>query len=308
VSLVVVALGGNALQQRGEPLTLETMERNVVAASPVLASLARDHDLVLTHGNGPQVGMLALRSEAYQPDDPTPLDVLGAESVGLIGYLLVRGLRTALPNRGVVSLLTQVEVDPDDPAFEEPTKPIGPVYDEGRARRLAAERGWQIRPDGDGWRRVVASPVPRGIVELEGIRVLIDHGVIPICAGGGGVPVCVEKGGRVRGVEAVVDKDRTAALLARQLQADLLVLLTDVDGVYRDWGGAAARLVERITPEAALELDLPAGSMGPKVEACASFVAGPGPGRRAAIGSLGDAVAVLEGRAGTQICREAGPS
>jgi carbamate kinase len=305
VSVVVVALGGNALQQRGEPLTLETMERNVATASPVLAALAREHDVVLTHGNGPQVGMLALRSEAYQPDDPTPLDVLGAESVGLIGYLLVRGLRTALPNRGVVSVLTQVEVDPDDPAFEEPSKPIGPVYDEGRARRLADERGWQIRPDGDGWRRVVASPAPRGIVELEGIRVLVEHGVIPVCAGGGGVPVQVDGDGTVHGVEAVVDKDRTAALLARQLQADLLVLLTDVDGVYRDWGSDTPLLVERITPEEAAGLELPAGSMGPKVEACAAFVAGPGPGRRAAIGSLGDAMAVVEGRAGTQIV---GPS
>lgn len=301
MSLVVVALGGNALQRRGEPLTLETMERNVASAGPVLAELAREHDLVLTHGNGPQVGMLALRSEAFDPDAHTPLDVLGAESVGLIGYLLVRGLRSALANRGVVSVLTQVEVDPHDPAFAHPSKPIGPVYDEERARGLAAARGWTVARDEGGWRRVVASPAPMGILELEGIRVLVEHGVIPVCAGGGGVPVRVEATGVVHGVEAVVDKDRTAALLARQLQADLLVLLTDVDGVYRDWGTPAARRITEITPAAVARLDLPDGSMGPKVEACAGFVAGPGPGRRAAIGRLEDAVSVVEGRAGTQI-------
>lgn len=299
MTLVVAALGGNALLRRGEPLTLEVQERNAASAARALAGVARDHDLVVTHGNGPQVGLLALRAEALDPGRPAPLDVLGAESEGMIGYLLERGLRQALPNRAVAALLTQVTVDADDPAFRDPTKPIGPVLARGEAERLARERGWRLAPDGLGWRRVVPSPQPIQIVELEVLRLLVDHGVIPICAGGGGVPVVTEPDGRLRGVDAVVDKDRTAALLARELQADLLVLLTDVAGLFEGFGTPGARVIREITPGALRTLDLPRGSMGPKAEACASFVEATG--RPAAIGSLADAAAVVAGKAGTRI-------
>lgn len=300
MTLVVAALGGNALLRRGEPQTLEAQEANALRACHALAELAQDHDLVVTHGNGPQVGLAALRSEAGG-HHPQPLDVLGAETEGLIGYLLERGLRSVLPGRAVAALLTQVEVDRGDPAFHEPTKPIGPVYDEATARRMADERRWSIAPDGEGWRRVVPSPRPRAILELEAIRVLVERSVIPICAGGGGVPVIIDPGGRVHGVEGVVDKDATAALLARQLQADLLLLLTDVEGVLADYGTPDQRLLRHTTPTELRSLGLPAGSMGPKAEACAAFVEATG--GRAAIGRLQDAVAVARGEAGTQVER-----
>ncbi|MEK9507003.1 carbamate kinase [Gemmatimonadota bacterium Y43] len=299
MSLVVVALGGNALLRRGEPLTLEAQEANARVACRALAPLAEEHDLVITHGNGPQVGLLALRSEAYDATRPQPLDVLGAESEGMIGYLLERGLRSVMPGRPVAALLTQVSVDADDPAFGRPTKPIGPVYDEDEAHRLADERKWAITRDGEGWRRVVPSPRPRGILELETIRLLVEHGVVPICAGGGGVPVTVGIDGRVAGVDGVIDKDATAALLARQLQADLLVLLTDVDGVMLDHGSPEARVLRRVTPEALRDLELPESSMGPKAAACADFVESTG--GRAAIGRLDRAAAVVRGEAGTQV-------
>lgn len=301
MSLVVVALGGNALLRRGEPLTLEAQEANVRVACRALAELASAHDLVITHGNGPQVGLLALRNEAYDATRPPPLDMLGAETEGMIGYLLERGLRSVLPGRAVAALLTQVSVDPDDPAFGRPTKPIGPVYDEDEAHRLADARGWAITRDGDGWRRVVPSPKPRGILELETIRLLVEHGVVPICAGGGGVPVTVTVDGRVHGVDGVIDKDATAALLARQLQADRLVLLTDVEGVCIDHGTPRARLLRHATPAQLRALRLPAGSMAPKAAACAEFVEATG--GRAAIGRLDAAAAVVGGEAGTQVVR-----
>ncbi len=299
MSLVVAALGGNALLRRDEPLTDEAQERNAAAASRALADVAREHSLVVTHGNGPQVGLLALQAEALDLLHPVPLDVLGAQSEGMIGYLLERGLRRELPNVPVAALLTQVTVDPHDPAFHAPTKPIGPVLEEAEARRLAGERGWSIARDGPGWRRVVPSPAPEGIVELEVLRILVDHGVIPVCAGGGGVPVVPGPDGGLHGVEAVVDKDLTAALLARELQADLLVLLTDVEGILTDFGTERARVLPRLTPDELRALALPAGSMAPKAEACARFVEESG--REAAIGSLTDARAVVEGRAGTRI-------
>lgn len=299
MSLVVVALGGNALLRRGEPLTLEAQEANARVACRALAPLAEEHDLVITHGNGPQVGLLALRSEAYDATRPQPLDVLGAESEGMIGYLLERGLRSVMPGRPIAALLTQVSVDIDDPAFGRPTKPIGPVYDEDEAHELADARRWAITRDGDGWRRVVPSPRPRGILELETIRLLVEHGVVPICAGGGGVPVTVGVDGRVSGVDGVIDKDATAALLARQLQADLLVLLTDVEGVMIDHGSPEARVLRRVTPDELRGLGLPEGSMGPKAAACADFVAATG--GRAAIGCLDQAEAVVRGEAGTQV-------
>ncbi len=305
MSLVVAALGGNALLRRGEPMTPEAQEANVVRACAALALVAAEHTLVVTHGNGPQVGLLALREGAGHPTTPPQtLDVLSAETEGMIGYLLERGLRSVLAGRPVAALLTQVEVAADDPAFLKPTKPIGPVYSESEARRLAEARGWTIAPDGDGWRRVVPSPTPLGILEMEAIRILVEHGVIPICAGGGGVPVTVAADGRIWGVEGVVDKDRTAALLARQLQADVLVLLTDVGGLFDQFGTPDARLIERITPERLRAMDLPAGSMGPKAAACARFVEETG--RRAAIGRLEDAHAVVRGTAGTQVVADDG--
>jgi carbamate kinase len=296
---IVAALGGNALLQRGELADVETQRRNVARAVRSLAALAREHELVVTHGNGPQVGLLALQAEAYPAVHPYPLDVLGAESEGMVGYMIEQGLSAELPEREAATLLTQVIVDPDDPAFAVPTKPIGPVYTEPEARVLAQARRWTIARDGDGWRRVVASPEPRSIVEVRAIRLLVEAGVLVVCVGGGGVPVVEEASGGLRGVEAVIDKDLAAALLARELDADALLLLTDVDAIEVDHGTPDARRLRSATPGELRDLDLPAGSMGPKAEAAARFVeAG---GRLAAICSLESAVAALDGRAGTLV-------
>lgn len=295
---VVAALGGNALLERGQLADAETQRRNVAKAVRSLGALAREHELIVTHGNGPQVGLLALQAEAYHGVRPYPLDVLGAESEGMVGYLLEQGLRAELPEREAATLLTQVIVDRDDAAFTSPTKPIGPVYTKVEADVLAETRGWTVAPDGDSWRRVVASPEPREIVELHAIRLLVEAGVVVVCVGGGGVPV-VEENGALRGVEAVIDKDLAAALLARELQADALLLLTDVDGIELEHGTAAARPLDSATPADLRALALPAGSMGPKAEAAARFVeAG---GRLAAICSLDAALAALEGKAGTLV-------
>lgn len=295
--LVVVALGGNALLRRGEPLDAAVQRANVKVAAEAVAEIAAEHRVVLTHGNGPQVGLLALQNEAYTDVAAYPLDVLDAETEGMVGYLLEQELGRHLPRERLATLLTQVIVDPDDPAFSNPTKFVGPVYEGRDARFLAHERGWTVAPDGDDWRRVVPSPEPRRIVELDTIRLLVDHGVTVTCVGGGGIPVVPDGFGGLRGVEAVIDKDLAAALLATELRADALVLLTDVDGVYADWGTAEARLIRETTPGALRALDLPAGSMGPKVEAVCRFVeAG---GRLAAIGALGDAASILTGGAGT---------
>ena len=299
MSLVVAALGGNALLRRDEPQTLAAQEANAFRACRSLAVIAADHNLVVTHGNGPQVGLLAMQNEALAPSERPTLDMLGAVTEGTIGYLLERAMRSELPGRAVAALLTQVQIDLNDPAFADPTKPIGPVFDEATAHRIATERGWTIAPEGSGWRRVVASPHPRGILELEALRLLVDHGVLAICAGGGGVPVSIDAEGRVLGAHAVVDKDATAALLARELQADVLVLLTDVEGVFEGFGEPGARLLERVTSTQLAALDLPSGSMGPKVRACISFVEATG--GRAAIGRLDDAAAVAAGSAGTQV-------
>jgi carbamate kinase len=300
--LVVAALGGNALLRRGEPLDAEVQQRNVKVAAHALADVAREHRLVVAHGNGPQIGLLALQSEAFRDVRTYPLDVLGAESEGMIGYLLEQELGNAMPGRDVVSLLTQVVVDPLDPAFRQPTKPIGPVYPETEAKRLAAERGWQVAPDGAHWRRVVASPAPHTIVELRAIRILVDAGVIVVCAGGGGIPVVVDVSGARHGVEAVIDKDGAAALLARQLGADLLLLLTDVPAVEIAWGTPAARPIGRTTPEELRRHEWAPGSMGPKVSAASWFVSTTG--RPAAIGALADAAAITRGDAGTRIVPE----
>jgi carbamate kinase len=230
---IIAAIGGNALLRRGEALEIETQRRNLARAAVSIAALAEAHELVVTHGNGPQVGLLALQSEALDEVAPYPLDVLDAESEGLIGYLIERELRRHLPGREIAALLTQVRVDPDDPAFEAPSKPIGPIYDASEIEALARACGWAFRPDGRGYRRVVPSPEPKAILELGTIRLLLDAGVVVVCAGGGGIPVAVDADLVVRGVEAVVDKDLTAALLATALGADALLLLTDVGGQDR---------------------------------------------------------------------------
>jgi carbamate kinase len=253
----------------------------------------------VTHGNGPQVGLLALQTEAYPEGGAYPLDVLGAESEGMIGYLLQQGLRNALPERDVATLLTQVRVDAADPAFSAPTKPIGPVYDREEATAVAAARGWAVRPDGRYWRRVVASPEPAGIVEIDTIALLVDAGVLVVCAGGGGVPVVAGPEDTLRGVEAVIDKDLVAALLAIELRAEALLLLTDVTAVEADWGTPAARPVREAGPGELRGLRLAAGSMGPKVEAACRFAEAAG--GRAVIGALEDAAALLAGTAGTTV-------
>jgi carbamate kinase len=298
VTRVVAALGGNALLRRSEPPEAGLQRANVRRAVAALAGLARTAELVVTHGNGPQVGLLALQAAAYDAVPAYPLDVLGAESEGMIGYLLEQALGNELPGRRVATLLTQVVVAADDPAFGRPTKPIGPVYAEGDARRLAAERGWTVARDGRAWRRVVPSPDPRAIVELETIRLLVDHGVLVVCTGGGGIPV-VEEQGLLRGVEAVVDKDLAAALLARELGADLLLLLTDVAAVERRFGRPDARPIARVTPAGLRRERFAEGSMGPKVEAACRFVEATG--GRAGIGALADAARIAIGEAGTLV-------
>ena len=302
---IVAALGGNALLRRGEPLDAELQRRNVTRAVNALAAVAREHDLVVTHGNGPQVGLLALQAAAYHDVDPYPLDVLGAETEGMIGYLLEQGLGNELPGRDVATLLTQVVVNPRDPAFARPTKFVGPAYIEEEARSVASVHGWTVAPDGQGWRRVVASPEPQSIVELRTIRLLVESGVLVVCVGGGGVPVVASPDGALQGIEAVIDKDLAAALLARELGADVLLMLTDVPGIELDHGTPAARLLRRTTPHELRELDLPAGSMGPKAEAACRFVEHTG--GVAAIASLDQALAALAGVSGTLVARAMAP-
>ncbi|TPJ54740.1 carbamate kinase [Mesorhizobium sp. B2-6-4] len=296
--LIVVALGGNALLRRGEPMTAGNQRANIKRAASVLVELIGEgHSVVVTHGNGPQVGLLALQAAASPGDGTFPLDVLGAESAGMIGYVIEQELGNLLKQRLFATLLTQVKVNPNDPAFGHPTKPIGPVYDEVTARRLAAERGWQIAPDGDKWRRVVPSPKPLVILEASVISFLVERGVIVICTGGGGVPVITRDDGSLCGVEAVIDKDLASSLLARELKADMLLMLTDVDAVYVDYGTAAARALRRVSPKELSGRTFPAGSMGPKVSAAIEFIEATG--KSAAIGKLEDAVEIVRGECGT---------
>ncbi len=296
---VVAALGGNALLQRGEPADAPHQRRNVAAAAGALATIAAEHELVVTHGNGPQVGLLALQAEAYDDVAPYPLDVLGAESEGMVGYLIEQGLRNCLPGREAATLLTQVVVARDDPAFGVPTKPIGPAYGPVEARQLAAERGWAVERDGQAWRRVVASPEPLRIVELAAVRLLLESDTIVICAGGGGVPVIEDCDGSLEGAEAVIDKDLAAALLAHQLGADALLLVTDVDAIELHHGTPAARPLSDTTPAQLRSLNLPPGSMGPKAEAAARFIEGGG--KLASVCSLAHASDALAGKAGTLV-------
>jgi len=296
---IVIALGGNALLRRGEAPEIETQRRNVRIAVEAIAPIARQHDVVITHGNGPQIGLLALQAAAYHGVRPYPLDLLGAESEGMIGYLLNLALANALAGRDIATLLTQVEVDPADPAFSAPTKPIGQVYSDPEAQRLAAEMSWPMVRDGGGWRRAVPSPAPRRIREINAIKLLLQAGIIAVCAGGGGIPVAVARSGEVRGVEAVVDKDLAAALLAEAVAADFLLLLTDVSAVWTSWPMEAGAPIGRTTPAELRGRDFAAGSMGPKVEAACRFVERTG--QPAAIGAIDQAEPILLGKAGTLI-------
>lgn len=298
---LVVAIGGNALLRRGQALTAANQLENIRAAAGQLARVASDHQLVLTHGNGPQVGLLALQAAAYKDVEAYPLDLLGAQTDGMIGYLLEQELSNALPAaRTVATLLTRVEVDPHDSAFGHPTKPIGPVYAAAEAARIAADKHWTMAPDGNGMRRVVASPQPLRVLGLDPIRWLLEHHAVVIAAGGGGIPVA--RGGDVcglHGVDAVIDKDLCSGLLARSIKADCLVIVTDVDAVYLDWGQPGQRAVGKVTPQALARHAFPAGSMAPKVEAACAFVLATG--KRAVIGSLNQIEALLAGSVGTQV-------
>ena len=299
---LVVALGGNALLERGDRPDEAVQRRHVRRAVAALAPLMADHDVVICHGNGPQVGLLALESEQDNSlDRPFPLDVLGAETQGMIGYWLTQELANAGVRRPVVGVLTQTLVDATDPAFQSPTKFVGRLYDHDEADNLARIHGWRVAPDGDGWRRVVPSPRPLRLVEEDTIRELVDGGAVVVCAGGGGIPVILREG-RLVGVEAVVDKDLTAALLARALGADRLILLTDVPAVMRGFGTPHAREMRRLTLDDVAGMSFPAGSMGPKVAACVEFVRTTG--HAASIGALSDVADVLEGNAGTTILPE----
>jgi carbamate kinase len=294
---VVIALGGNALLRRGEPMDIEVQRANLKRAAVAIAEIAQDHQVVITHGNGPQVGLLALQNEAFEDAPPTPLDVLDAETEGMVGYLLEQELGHHLPSGRLATLLTQVVVDPHDPAFLHPTKPIGPLYDRATARQLAEARGWTVLLDSGGWRRVVPSPHPHRIVEIETIQLLVRNGIIVTCAGGGGIPVMHDGHGGYRGVEAVIDKDRAAAFLASELCADALLLLTDVDAVYDHWGTPAKRALHQTNVAHLRSLEASEGSMGPKIDAVCQFIEWGG--SLAAIGALDDAPALLRGEAGT---------
>ena len=302
---LVVALGGNALLRREQPPTADNQLANIRLAAAQLARVAAGHDLVLTHGNGPQVGLLALQAAAYPAVEAYPLDVLGAQTDGMIGYLLEQELANLLPaTRAVTTLITRVEVDPQDPAFQHPSKPIGPVVSQAESERIAADKGWTMAADGAAFRRVVASPQPVRVLGLRAIGWLLEHGAVVIAAGGGGIPVARAGNGSanpaLHGVAAVIDKDLCSSLLARELQADVLVIATDVPAVYLDWGRLTQRALGTVTPQALAGHDFAAGSMGPKVEAARAFVLATG--RRAVIGSLDRIEDMLAGRAGTQVC------
>ena len=306
---VVVALGGNALLRRGQPLTAENQRSNARVACRALAPVALEHELVISHGNGPQVGLLALEGAAYTPVEPYPLDMLGAQTEGMIGYLLQQELGNELPfDVRLATLLTLVEVDATDPAFGNPTKPIGPIYTKEEADRLGAEKGWAFKLDGTSMRRVVPSPTPQRIFGLDPIEWLVERGCVVICAGGGGIPVMYTEepaaaGKRLVGVEAVIDKDLASALLACDLAADALLIVTDVDAVYSDWGTPDQKAIRRASPHALEHSEFAEGSMGPKVRAACMFVEQTG--GFAVIGSIQDAQQLLRGEAGTVVAPDA---
>ena len=296
---IVVALGGNALLRRGEPMTADNQRANIRIATEQIAKIHPGNELVIAHGNGPQVGLLSLQAAAYTSVSPYPLDVLGAETEGMIGYIIEQELGNLLDFEvPFATLLTQVEVDAKDPAFQNPTKPIGPVYSKAEAEKLAAEKGWAIAPDGDKYRRVVASPRPKRIFEIRPIKWLLEKSAMVICAGGGGIPTMYENG-KLRGVEAVIDKDLCSALLAEQLNSDLLVIATDVDAAYIDWGKPTQKAIAQAHPDELERLGFAAGSMGPKVQAACEFARNTG--NVAVIGSLANIEAIVQGKSGTRI-------
>jgi len=302
---IVVALGGNALLKRGEPMTHDVQRANIKVAAQALAPVAQQHQLVLAHGNGPQVGLLALQASAYKDVEAYPLDVLGAQTEGMIGYMIEQELGNLLPfDVPFATILTMVEVDPADPAFQNPTKFVGPVYEKEEADQLKAEKGWVFKQDGAKWRRVVPSPLPKRIFELRPIKWLLEKNTVVICAGGGGIPTMYEAGKErwLAGIEAVIDKDLASELLARELDADLFVIATDVKGVYLDWGKPEQRMLGWVTPDELRSYPFPAGSMGPKVAAAIQFVEKTG--KRAAIGSLEDIEKIVAGKAGTNVALE----
>lgn len=302
---VVVALGGNALLKRGEPMTADVQRANIRTAAVALAPVAKEHQLVISHGNGPQVGLLALQGAAYKPDEAYPLDVLGAETEGMIGYMIEQEMGNLLPFEvPFATLLTMVEVDGQDPAFQDPTKFVGPVYDKAEADRIKAEKGWIFKQDGAKWRRVVPSPLPKRIFEIRPIRWLLEHGTIVICAGGGGIPTMYKPGAdrTLVGVEAVIDKDLCSELLARDLDADLLIMATDADAVFVGWGTPDAKAIHTANPVEIAKYKFPAGSMGPKVDAACRFASSSG--RTAAIGALADIPAIVAGEKGTLISKK----
>jgi len=296
---IVVALGGNALLRRGQPMTAENQRENVRIAAKALEPITEGNQLVISHGNGPQVGLLALQSAAYEEVEAYPLDVLGAQTEGMIGYMIEQELGNLLPIEvPFATILTMVEVDPEDPAFQNPTKPIGPIYTYEDSKLLETEKGWTMKPDGEYWRRVVPSPEPHRIFEMRPIHWLLEKGTIVICAGGGGIPTIFNSKGNLEGVEVVIDKDRASSLLAFELEADLLIMATDADGVYLNWGTDSAEKISATTPDEIEKHEFEAGSMGPKVEAACDFVRRTG--QRAVIGSLADLPAMVAGNAGTQ--------
>ncbi|WP_314916152.1 carbamate kinase [Pseudomonas helleri] len=300
---IVVALGGNALLRRGQPMTADNQRENIRTATAQIARVAPGNELVVAHGNGPQVGLLSLQAAAYTDVAPYPLDVLGAETEGMIGYMIEQELGNLLPKDvPFATLLTQVEVDPKDPAFQNPTKPIGPVYSEADAKRLAAEKGWDIAPDGDKFRRVVPSPKPKHIFEIRPIKWLLEKGTVVICAGGGGIPTMYGEDGNLKGIEAVIDKDLASSLLAQQLNSDLLVIATDVNAAFINWGKPDQKGITQAHPDELEKLGFAAGSMGPKVEAACEFARKTG--KTAVIGALADIEAIVQGKAGTRVSTE----
>jgi carbamate kinase len=300
---VVIALGGNALLRRGQVMNAENQRENIRKAASQLAVVHQQHQLTIAHGNGPQVGMLALMDAHYTAIEPYPLDVLGAETVGMIGYMIEQEMGNLIPFKDhIVTVLTQILVDPDDPAFQNPSKPVGPIYGRSEAERLQGEEGWAMAPDGEHFRKVVPSPLPQRIIEMNVIRMLVDHGVVVICAGGGGIPVAYDENRKLFGVEAVIDKDLASGLLARGLDADMFVMLTDEPNVFLNFGTAEQRAIKAASPEALQELDFAAGSMGPKVLGACKFVRETG--KKSAIGKLSDLTNIMAGTAGTLISND----
>ena len=302
---LVIALGGNSLLKCGEPMLCENQRENVSLACRQIAKAYAGNELVVTHGNGPQVGLLALQNNAYKKVPMYPLDVIGAESVGMIGYMIQQELVNYVPKTATLAtILTQTQVDPDDPAFQHPTKPVGPVYEKEEAEQLAKQHGWTIAPDNDKWRRVVPSPDPKRIWGLAPLKTLVENGHIVICCGGGGVPTYFDKNGRLVGAEAVIDKDLASSVLAASLDADLFVIATDVDGAYINWGKPDQKKIVQADPKSLREFGFAKGSMGPKVEAACRFVERTG--KTAVIGALSEIEKILAGESGTRVVKEEG--